>query len=280
MPDWHGSFSLAPWTGLTPSKTEVHGCGERHRNQEASFLLKGMTMECQECELIIHDFLRTEATDEEARTEAFEHIFHCAHCEARFSNVRSLESALRTLAQTAEAERSAAQLEPILRAVFRQRKKVGQRSWSVASWAAMGVAASLLLSIGLVLRQEIFAPERKPQVSATPQPIKPPETTVAQIPEPAATLPQEPRKHRKPKRRVLEQGTFSGEFVTGFYALPYAQGSDRLSSGEIIRVKLRGSALPAIGFPVALNSDRATDSITADLFVGENGVPLAIRFVR
>jgi hypothetical protein len=243
-------------------------------------LLKGMTMECRECESIIHDFLRTEVTNEEVRTEAFDHIFHCARCEARFSNVRSLESALRALAQTADSERSAAQLEPILRAVFRQQKKVRQRSRSVASWAAIGMAASLLLSIGLVWGHRIAAPERKPQVLATPQPIKSSEATAAQMPEPAETLTQETRKHRKVKRRVLEQGTYGGEFVTGFYALPYAQGSDRLTSGEIIRVKLRGSALPAIGFPVALNSDRATDSITADLFVGENGVPLAIRFVR
>jgi hypothetical protein len=38
--------------------------------------------------------------------------------------------------------------------------------------------------------------------------------------------------------------------------------------------------LPAIGFPVALDGDRAAELITADLLVGENGLPLAIRFVR
>lgn len=237
-------------------------------------------MECQECESIIHDFLRTDVTNEEARTEAFEHIFHCARCEARFSNVRSLERALRTLGDTTDSERSAAQLEPSLRAVFRQQKRVRRRSRSVASWAAIGVAASLLLSIGVGLRPRTAAPVRKLEVLAVPQPVKPAGTSVAQIPERAARLPQETHNHRKPKHRVPEQGTYSGEFVTGFYALPYAQGSDRLTNGEIIRVKLRGSALPAIGFPVALNGDRATDSITADLFVGENGVPLAIRFVR
>jgi hypothetical protein len=239
-----------------------------------------MTMECRECESIIHDFLRKDVTNEVTRTEAFEHIFHCPRCEARFSNVRSLERALRTLADTTDSERSAAQLEPSLRAVFRQQKRVGQRSRSVASWTAIGVAASLLLSIGLAWRHRIVAPERKPQVLAAPQPVKPEGASIAQMPAPLARLPQETRNHRKPKPRVLDQGTYRGEFVTGFYALPYAQGSDRLTSGEIIRVKLRGSALPAIGFPVALNSDRATDSITADLFVGENGVPLAIRFVR
>jgi hypothetical protein len=68
--------------------------------------------------------------------------------------------------------------------------------------------------------------------------------------------------------------------VTAFYALPYAESSDRTLSGEIVRVKLRGSALPGIGFPLALNGDMAKEQITADLIVGENGLPLAIRFVR
>jgi hypothetical protein len=31
---------------------------------------------------------------------------------------------------------------------------------------------------------------------------------------------------------------------------------------------------------MALNGDRAAEQITADLLVGENGLPLAIRFVR
>jgi len=70
------------------------------------------------------------------------------------------------------------------------------------------------------------------------------------------------------------------EFVTAFYALPYAEGSDHVMSGEIVRVQLRGSALPGIGFPMALNGDRTAEQITADLLVGENGLPLAIRFVR
>jgi hypothetical protein len=70
------------------------------------------------------------------------------------------------------------------------------------------------------------------------------------------------------------------ELVTAFYALPYAESSEHIMSGEIVRVKLRGSALPGIGFPMALNGDRAAEQFTADLIVGENGLPLAIRFVR
>src|SRR5882724_352124 len=239
-----------------------------------------MTMECRECDSIIHDFMRAEVANEEVRTKAFDHIMRCARCEARFSNVRSLERVLRTLAETTDAERSAAQLEPVLRTAFQQQKRVRRRSRSVASWVAIGIAASLLLSIGVVSRRLIFAPARKPPILATPQPVQPGNVSNAQTPEPAAKLAQETGKHRKSRPRVPAQRVDSEEFVTGFYALPYAQSSNHIMSGEIVRVRLLGSALPGIGFPMALNGDRAAEQITADLIVGENGLPLAIRFLR
>jgi hypothetical protein len=239
-----------------------------------------MIMECQECDSIIHDFMRAEAANEELRTKAFEHIMRCARCEARFSNIRSLERALRILADTMDSERSAAQLEPVLRTIFQQQKGVKRHSRSFASWVAIGTAALLLLSIEFVSRHRIFGPERKPAVVATPQPLQPANASKAQIPESVAKLAQETRKRQKSRPRVRAQRMDTEEFVTAFYALPYAESSDRIMSGEIVRVKLRGSALPGIGFPMALNGDRAAEQFTADLIVGENGLPLAIRFVR
>jgi hypothetical protein len=239
-----------------------------------------MTMECRECDSIIHDFMRAEVASEEVRTMAFDHIVRCARCETRFSNFRSLERALRTLAENMDSERSAARLEPVLRTIFQQQKRARQRSRSVASWVAIGVAASLLLSIGVVSWQRIVAPEATPPILATPKLVQPADVAIAQVPEPIAKLSRKTRNRRKSKPIVPAQRTDSEELVTGFYALPYAESSDRVFSGEIVRVKLRGSALPAFGFPVALNGDQAAEQITADLFVAENGVPLAIRFVR
>jgi plasmid stabilization system protein ParE len=235
-------------------------------------------MECQECDSVIHDFMRAEVANEEERTRAFDHIVHCARCEARFLSVRALERALRTLAETTDAERSAAQLEPVLRTVFQQQKRVRQSP--VASWLAIGIAAALLLSVGVVSRQRIFAPERRSTILATAHSVQSENVSNAQIPEPAAKLAQETRKHGKSRPRVPAQRREGEEFVTGFYALPYAENSDHIMSGEVVRVQLRGSALPGIGFPMALNGDTAAEQITADLIVGENGLPLAIRFVR
>jgi hypothetical protein len=138
----------------------------------------------------------------------------------------------------------------------------------------------MLLGIGVASRKWIFTPVSTPVVPAALKPVQPTEVSTVQIPERATKLPQKIRNRKKLQPRMPAQRTDSKEFVTGFYALPYAEGSDRVFSGEIIRVKLLGSALPAIGFPVALNGDQAEEQITADLFVGENGLPLAIRFVR
>jgi hypothetical protein len=234
-------------------------------------------MECQECDNFIHDFMDAEVANEEERARAFEHMMRCARCEARFFSVRSLKRALRTLAETTDSEQSAAQLEPVLRTVFQQQNGLGHSSRPVASWLVIGMAAALLLSIGVVSRQLIFAPERRPTILATP--VQPGNVSKAQI-EPAATLAQGTRKHGKSRPRVPAQRRDGEEFVTGFYALPYAENSDHIISGEVVRVKLRGSALPGIGFPIALNGDTASEQVTADLIVGENGLPLAIRFVR
>jgi hypothetical protein len=239
-----------------------------------------MTMECRECDSIIHDFMRAQVADEELRTKAFDHIMRCARCEARFSDIRSLETALRTLADTMDSERSAAQLEPVLRVVFQQQKGARPRSRSFSSWVAIGMAASMLLSIGFVSRHRLFSPLRKPPMVVTPGQLPPANASNAQIPEPVAALAPETRKHRKSGPRVAARSKDTEEFVTAFYPLPYAESSDHTMNGEIVRVKLRGSALPGIGFPMALNGDRASEQITADLIIGENGLPLAIRFVR
>jgi hypothetical protein len=238
-----------------------------------------MTMECKECDSIIHDFMRAEEGSERVRARAFDHVMHCARCEARFFNVRSLERAIRTLRESIDSELPPPRLESALRTVFQQQKRVKHRSRMAASWLAIGVAASLLLSIGVVSWQRIVVPQALP-VLATPQPIRPADQSIAEVTAPTAKI-SKTRTHRESKsHKPQQQLAESEEFVTGFYALPYAESSARVFSGEIVRVKLQGSALPAMGFPVALNGDQAGEQITADLLVSENGLPLAIRFVR
>lgn len=237
-------------------------------------------MECRECDSIIHDFMRVEELNEDDRARAFDHVLHCAQCEARFYNVRALQRVMRTLRETMDSEIQAApQLELVLRNAFQQQKRVKHRSLMAARWQAIGVAASLLFSIGIVSWRHVAVSKPPLSTLATPEPIRPAEQSLTHVRETAAKI-SKTRNHGQSKAgKPKAQHKESEEFVTGFYALPYAQSSARVFSGEIVRVKLRASALPAIGFPVALNG-QAGEQVTADLFVAENGLPLAIRFVR
>lgn len=67
------------------------------------------------------------------------------------------------------------------------------------------------------------------------------------------------------------------EFLDGFVFLPVAAGLPPLESGVIVRVEVPVSALPKYGVEVI--ADTSKTGIQADLLVGQDGQPRAIRFV-
>ena len=62
-----------------------------------------------------------------------------------------------------------------------------------------------------------------------------------------------------------------------FVALPNAVGLPALESGRIVRVQFPAAELPAYGFDVT--PQPAAGAVEADLLVGQDGQPRAIRFV-
>jgi hypothetical protein len=65
--------------------------------------------------------------------------------------------------------------------------------------------------------------------------------------------------------------------VLRFVALPTAVGLPGLESGRIVRVELSTAMLPAYGFD--LDPGTPSGVVEADLLVGQDGQPRAIRFV-
>jgi hypothetical protein len=65
--------------------------------------------------------------------------------------------------------------------------------------------------------------------------------------------------------------------LTGFVPLPGAAGLPDFESGRIVRVELPLASLPAYG--VDMVPDAARSEIEADLLVGQDGQPRAIRIV-
>ena len=64
----------------------------------------------------------------------------------------------------------------------------------------------------------------------------------------------------------------------GFTPLPYAQSGVPLESVVVMRVQMRPDQLSSLG--VAAPAAAASAKITADLLVGQDGVPRAVRFVQ
>ncbi|MBD0371862.1 MAG: hypothetical protein ICV60_13565 [Pyrinomonadaceae bacterium] len=69
-----------------------------------------------------------------------------------------------------------------------------------------------------------------------------------------------------------------GEIATDFMPVSYGDNLNDLDNGRIVRVEMPRSALAQFGLPV--NMERANERIKADVLIGDDGMPRAIRFVR
>jgi hypothetical protein len=77
-----------------------------------------------------------------------------------------------------------------------------------------------------------------------------------------------------PAQQQLTQSEITTPFIslTQGYTLPMPEG------GQLLRVELPRSALASFGLPV--NEERLNGRVKADVVVGNDGIPRAIRFVR
>jgi hypothetical protein len=66
------------------------------------------------------------------------------------------------------------------------------------------------------------------------------------------------------------------EVTTPFFSL--MDDAPPFERGELLRVSLPASAMRSVGLPVS--EERLDDMIQADVLVGEEGLPRAIRFVN
>lgn len=64
----------------------------------------------------------------------------------------------------------------------------------------------------------------------------------------------------------------------GFIALPYSESGVPMESVVVIRVQMRPAELASIG--VAVPAEPSNITLKADLLVGQDGVPRAVRFVE
>ena len=206
-----------------------------------------------------------------------------------------LTRGLRALADEMKSLEAPEAVEAKVLEAFRARRKVvpmavrrsNARYWLVA------VAAMLLIVIGVVAfrwnsagvsvpeearKQE--EPQKKPEIDKTPSS---PQFAVNVENQTVDSLPQ----HRRPRRihtasyrpansQVANHVT--SEIATDFIPIGYMSAANFQDGGQIVRVQLPRSALVNFGLPV--NMDRYNEKVKADVLLGVDGRPHAIRFVQ
>jgi hypothetical protein len=158
----------------------------------------------------------------------------------------SIQDLLRGLAEADASTEAPPEIEMQLRKKFRSRKR--RRAWRRAAlWAPLVPAAALVMLFVFVHRKPALAP------------VSPVSINTPAAPSLEQVVPPQPE-----------------EIVTDFF--PLLDPAPPFGRGKILRVELPASAMKMVGLPV--HEEHLADSVRADVLVGEEGLPRAIRFVK
>jgi hypothetical protein len=131
---------------------------------------------------------------------------------------------------------------------------------------ALGIAAALLVALGYTLGHR----------SSTVEKTAPLADAVVTRPSPLVDAPPAAQPGSQQDEAAAGE-SLESEYATAFVPLPYADDTNTLDGGSVVRVVLSRPALASLGMPVT--DLGATDRIPADIVLSEDGVPQAIRLV-
>lgn len=252
-------------------------------------------MNCQRFEQVVSELARSQMMEADVRVEALAHREECEGCAARLGDEETLTRGLRILAADMDSLEAPVEIELKLREAFRERPVVApvsvgasrSRYWLVA------VAAVLLLAItvvGMWWRAESpqeriveTTPQKPAEVNASPSEPAPAPNAVefqAENETPKRQTPKPVRRNagsrRAPEAQVAHH--VQNEIATDFVPLGDVNSVMLQDGGQIVRVKLRRSAL--LKFGIHVNMERYNENVKADVLIGVDGLARAIRFVQ
>jgi hypothetical protein len=241
-----------------------------------------VSMDCAAFEKVSHLLYRPEEAEAALCEAALAHAESCARCAALLTEVEWLEFSVLDLARHDTNREASPRMESALLQEFRRQKADAARGQIRKGLAALSVAAALFLALVLALRHQASLLHNSSSASpsavaaSNPQLSTAPGLPTVQV---AATkVPEAPgaEQHLAPKKPAPSYSADS-EYASAFVQLPYADDSATLDGGAVVRVSLSRSALASFGLPVA--DFASTDRVQADLIVGADGSPRAIRLV-
>lgn len=220
-------------------------------------------MNCAEFENSVHELAREDARETLGEATAVMARFHaetCEACGARLAEARALTMGLKDFAEDSAQIEAPVQLEERLTRAFREHHRNLERAryqarrlrlrW--AEWMALAAAAVVLVVVGA----RSFS---RGHVSVQPNAV----TTVNPTANGVALA-----------KDAVETAEDFGDFVP----VPYGESMSPDDSGLVVRVSMTRGALGSLGYPV--DEGQAAEMVQADVLVGEDGLPRAVRLVQ
>ena len=238
-------------------------------------------MSCQSLREAIVDVARGAEAGAGTRAAVDCHVEHCAPCRVLMARERQLSNGLRALAAASSASAPDAMERRLLDAFAMRHGRVAQRrsAMSRALWvaaAAVVVAGGVAVSWAVAQRQRVPEPAKPAPIAAaleTQQPVQAPSVAAANPQRALRASRPRPPASRSTSRPRPSDPVRPAAFVT----LPSAVGLPEFESGEIFRMQIPLTSLPAYGIEIA--PDARGTAVEADLLVGQDGRPRAIRLV-
>lgn len=237
-------------------------------------------MTCAEFDVIVHDVARSDALDKPAAVIAKFHAQTCERCAARLAQAQVVAGALDMVAQDSAGLEASAHLEAALVAAFREyhrsleraRHRISRERLRWLEWPALAAAAVVLLAVGAWN----FS---RPRVANVRGNHASGQGTALAVPDNARNSGAlAPKANSAAGESQNEMAVAQSETASDFVLVPYGEGFEPGDSGVIVRVEMPRSALADLGYSV--DASRSADLIRADLLVGEDGWPRAVRLVR
>jgi hypothetical protein len=260
-------------------------------------------MNCLEFDKIVTELADYQPMLSTTRDAGVSHAAWCADCARKLTDVRAVSAGL-LLAAGAEVETAPSTVKANLMAAFREqtaRAEVANNvveitdarklRWPLKVGLIAAAAAVLLLAVILPLWNPIFHQTASPGnavANADKQVVAPPQKLVEQlipVPESLPRAPASPVTKRQPAKHKVElvpermtHETVAAKAADEYLPLTYLAKTTAMDTGTIIRVRLSRSALVSLGLPV--NLENSSDSVSAEVVMGDDGVARAIRLVQ